>query len=101
MHWVEELSIREIARRTGLHRKTIRRALRSPEPPRYRRAPKPSKFDPHRDEIARLLRDHEGITNTRIRELIAEDGYEGGKTILRRLVAAIGSPRRVAQSVAH
>ena len=37
MDRVEELSIREIARRTGLHRKTIRRALRSPEPPRYRR----------------------------------------------------------------
>jgi transposase len=82
MHGVEELSIREIARRTGLHRKTIRRALRSPEPPHYRRAPKGSKLDPHRDEIARLLRDNEGITNTRIRELIAEDGYEGGKTIL-------------------
>ena len=82
MDRVEELSIREIARRTGLHRKTIRRALRSPEPPRYRRAPKPSKLDPHREEIARLLRDHDGITNTRIRELIEEDGYEGGKTIL-------------------
>ncbi|MGH2992082.1 MAG: IS21 family transposase [Solirubrobacterales bacterium] len=82
MHRVEELSIREIARRTGLHRKTIRRALRSPQPPRYRRTPKPSKLDPHREEIARLLRDHDGITNTRIRELITEDGFEGGKTIL-------------------
>ena len=82
MHRVEGLSIREIARRTGLHRKTIRRALASPEPPRYRRAAKPSKLDPHREEIARLLRDHEGITNTRIRELIEEDGYRGSKTIL-------------------
>ncbi len=33
MHRVEGLSIREIARRTGLHRKTIRRALAAPEPP--------------------------------------------------------------------
>lgn len=30
---VEDLSQREIQRRTGLHRKTTRRALRSPEPP--------------------------------------------------------------------
>jgi transposase len=82
MHRVEGLSIRAIARRTGLHRKTIRRALASPEPPRYRRAPKPSKLDPHRNEIARLLRAHDGITNTRIRELIEDDGYRGSKTIL-------------------
>jgi transposase len=53
-----------------------------PEPPRYRRPPAPSKLDPHRAEIARLLRKVEGITHTRIRELIEEDGYSGGKTIL-------------------
>jgi hypothetical protein len=82
MHFVEGLAIKEIARRTGRDRKTIRRAIRSPEPPRYRRPPAPSKLDPHRAEIARLLRKVEGITNTRIRELIEEDGYSGGKTIL-------------------
>ena len=31
----EGLAIREIRQRTGLHRETIRRALRSPAPPRY------------------------------------------------------------------
>lgn len=82
MHRVEGLSIREISRRSGLHRKTIRRALQSAEPPRYQRQPKPSKLDPHRGEIVRLLKEHDGITNTRIRELIGEDGYSGGKTIL-------------------
>ena len=35
MHRVERLSIREISRRTGLHRKTIRRALAAEAPPRY------------------------------------------------------------------
>lgn len=82
MHFVEGVAIKEIARRTGRDRKTIRRALRGDEPPRYRRAPAPSKLDPHRDEIALLLRDVEGITNTRIRELIEESGYRGSKTIL-------------------
>src|SRR5690349_24666457 len=38
LHFVRKLSIHEIHRRTGLHRETIRRALRSDEPPRYRRA---------------------------------------------------------------
>lgn len=82
MHFVEGFSIKAIARRTGRDRKTIRRAIRSPEPPGYRRPPGGSKLDAHREQIARLLRDVEGITNTRIRELITEAGYEGSKTIL-------------------
>ena len=82
MHFVEKLSIKEIARRTGRDRKTIRRAIRSDEPPRYRRPPRPSKLDPFKEEVARLLRAEPRITNTRIRELIAELGYEGSKTIL-------------------
>jgi transposase len=79
MHFVEGLTIKEIARRTGRDRKTIRRAIRCSEPPRYRRPPVASKLDPHRDQIVRLLRDVEGITNTRIRELIEEAGYRGGR----------------------
>ena len=39
MHEVEGLSIREIARRTGHDRNTIRRALRRQGPPVYRRPP--------------------------------------------------------------
>ena len=83
MHFVEGLAIKEIVRRTGRDRKTVRKAIRSNEPPRYERAVRAcSKLDPHREQITRLLRDVEGITNTRIRELILEAGYEGGKTIL-------------------
>jgi transposase len=82
MHFVEGLSIKAIARRTGRDRKTIRRAIRSPEPPGYSRPPGGSKLDPHREQIAALVRDVEGITNTRIRELITEAGYQGSKTIL-------------------
>jgi transposase len=51
------LSIKEIARRMGRDRNTIRRALRSEEPPRYRRAERPSKLGPFREEIHRLLRE--------------------------------------------
>jgi hypothetical protein len=38
MHRVERLSIREISRRTGLHRRTVRRALAAETPPKYERA---------------------------------------------------------------
>lgn len=82
MHFVEGLSIKGIARRTGRDRKTIRKAIRSGEPPGYQRAAVGSKLDPHREQIAVLLRDMQGITNTRIRELITEAGYQGSKTIL-------------------
>jgi transposase len=50
MHFVAGLSIKEIARRTGRDRNTIRRAVRSQQPPRYARAPRPSKVDPFREQ---------------------------------------------------
>jgi hypothetical protein len=48
MQFVERLSIKEICRRTGRSRLTIRRAVRSEGPPRYQRAPVASKLDPTR-----------------------------------------------------
>jgi transposase len=82
MHFVAGLSIKEIARRTGRDRNTVRKALRSSEAPRYRRPPRPSKLDPFREEIHRLLREEPRLPGTRVRELIAEQGYAGSKTIL-------------------
>jgi transposase len=54
MHFVGGVSIKEIARRTGRDRNTVRRALRAERPPGYRRAPAESKLDPVREEIHRL-----------------------------------------------
>lgn len=83
MKLVDDLSIREIERRTGLHRKTIRRALASPEPPAYSPRPKrPSKLDPHRARIEELLEDDATLSGVRILEEIQLDGYDGGQTIL-------------------
>jgi transposase len=79
---VEGLSIHEIARRTGHDRNTVRRALRREGPPRYRRPPRPSKLDPFKDEIHRLLRADPKIPGKRIRELIEPLGYDGSKTIV-------------------
>jgi transposase len=81
MHRVEGRSIREISRRTGLHRETIRRALASDDPPRYRRAPGPSKLDPFRPWIEEQLRADPEIPAKRLRELAEQLGYRGGKTI--------------------
>jgi transposase len=82
LHFVRGLSIREIHRRTGLHRDTIRRAVSSDEPPRYERAPSGSKLDSVKEEIHRLLRADPRLPGQRVRELIAQLGFDGGKTIV-------------------
>lgn len=104
LHFVDGVSIREIRRRTGLHRETIRRALAAKRPPAYRRAKAPSKLDPFKEEIERLLRSDHRMPGTRIRELIAELGYEGGKTILDdhlREVRPRFAPRRTYQRTVY
>jgi transposase len=82
LHFVRKLSQREIHRRTGLHRDTIRRALASEAPPKYVRAGRGSKLDPFKDEIGRLLSDDPGLPGVRVGELIESLGWVGGKTIL-------------------
>jgi transposase len=81
MRHVERLSLREIHRRTGLHRDTIRRALASEVPPRYCRAPSGSKLDLFKGWIEEQLRADPRFPSKRLRELAQELGYEGGKTI--------------------
>ena len=53
-HFVRGVAIKELARRYGIDRNTVRRALRSDRPPGYERPPRPSKLDPFKDEIHRL-----------------------------------------------
>ncbi len=81
-HFVRGVGIKELARRFGVDRGTVRRALRSEAPPVYRREPAPSKLEPFRDEIHRLLRKDPQLSGVRVRELVAPLGYDGGKTIV-------------------
>jgi len=87
MKQVEGLSQREIRRRTGLHRDTIRRALASGEPPRYGPRPKrPSKLEAFLPTIEELLADEPTLSAVRIREEIDKLGYGGSMTILNMLL---------------
>ena len=81
-HFVRGVSIKELMRRTGLARNTIRVALRSSEPPAFRCPERPSKLDPFKAEICELLRVDGGMPGVRVRELIEPLGYDGGKTIV-------------------
>jgi len=82
MHFVLGVSIKEIARRTGRDRNTIRTALRSLTAPKYSRPSPVSKLDPFKDEIHRWLKADAKLTGQRIRELIEPLGFDGGKTIV-------------------
>ena len=81
-HFVRGVSIKELARRSGMSRNTVRAALRASEPPVYRRERAGSKLDPFKDEIHRLLKRDAALTGQRIRELIVPLGFDGGKTIV-------------------
>lgn len=102
MSEVEKLSIKEITRRTGHSRNTVRRALRDPTPPRYERPKRPSKLDPYKPEIHRLVRDKSPITSERIREEVTELGYTGGRSIcdayIREIRPVICPPRTYQQT---
>jgi hypothetical protein len=87
LHFVKGLSQREIRRRTGLHRDTIRKAINSTEPPVYRRAAAGSKLDPFKEEICRLLRDNPRLPGVRIRETAGAARLHGLKDGRRRLLS--------------
>ncbi len=65
------VSLKELARRTGLARNMVRSALRADAPPGFRcDAKRPSKLDPFKDEIHALLRRDPKLPGVRVRELI-------------------------------
>jgi transposase len=102
-HFVGGVSIKELARRTGMSRNTIRSALRSSTAPSYSRPSAGSKLDPFKDEIHRLLKADPRMPGQRVRELIAPLGYMGGKTIvddyLRRVRPLFDPPRTFQRTI--
>ena len=105
LHFVRGLSQREIRRRTGLHRDTIRRAIKSDEPPAYRRAPSGSKLDPFKAEIHRLLNEDSKLPGVRVRELLEPLGCTAGKSVvddyLREVRPLFAPPARTFQRTAY
>ncbi len=105
LHFVKGLSQREIRRRTGLHRDTIRKAINGTAPPIYRRAPAGSKLDPFKDEIHRLLKDDHRLSGVRVRELLEPLGCTASKTVvddyLREVRPLFAPPPRTFQRTVY
>ncbi|SFP69718.1 hypothetical protein SAMN05444406_102125 [Caldicoprobacter faecalis] len=88
-------SICPIAKETGLSRNTVRKYLRADGIPQRKPHPKrESKLDPYKDTIQQMI--NSGIFNCEvIYERIKEEGYTGGRTILRDYVRPFRPPRQV------
>ena len=82
----ERMSISEIARVVGCSRNTVKRALASDEPPRYRRRPAGSVVDAYEPRIRELLRAYPSMPATVIAERI---GWPHSIRTLRDRVALL------------
>ena len=89
------VSQREIARRLGMNRRTVRRLVEADEPPRYERAPAGSMLDPLEPVIRRLIEEWPQIKAPRVTELLRDDyGYAGSVDLVRKRMAML-RPRAV------
>lgn len=84
LHRSEGLGIKAIARKKGISKNTVRRALRSDEVPRYQRAPAGTIADAAEPEIRRYLQLDATIPASVIAERI---GWDRSMTVFRAKVA--------------
>jgi transposase len=89
LHKVEQMSKRGIAKRLGIHRDTVTRALECDGPPTYQRAARGSILDPYKPKIHALLAENPDLTSVRIFEIIQGERYPGKLSILRAFVRKI------------
>src|SRR6202521_1864813 len=83
-HYRDHFSIREISRRTGLSRNTVRKYLRSDTvEPKFNITDRPSKLDPYADKLSHMLRQEAGKsrkqkrTTKQLHADLATLGYDG------------------------
>jgi len=86
LHRSEGVPIKEIARRLGVARNTVRAALAADEPPKYVRAAKGSAVDVFEPSIRALLAEYPTMPATVIAERI---GWTRSLTVLKDRVRVI------------
>ena len=86
LHKADGLSIKEIARRLGVARNTVRSAVRSEAPPSYQRQGRGSAVDAFEPAIRELLSEFPRMPATVIAERV---GWSAGRTVLQQRVAEL------------
>lgn len=90
----EGVSKRQIMRETGMHWETLKKILEHASPPGYQRnkSPKKPKIDPYLDRIRQIIEQDKLVhkkqrhTAKRIWEVLQEQGFAGGYTIVKDAV---------------
>jgi transposase len=93
-------SIRQIARDLGISRKTVRRYLRCPDPPRYvRTKTRPSLLDPYKDYLRSRVEKLPEIPATVLLREIRARGYPGQITLIKDFIRPIRAEKRRLQEL--
>lgn len=89
------LNVQQIANALGLDWRTVAKWINKPRFEQRATSARPSKLDPFKDYIQRLLEKHP-YTTKQIFQRLQEQGYTGGYTIVIEYVAKVRPPRREA-----
>lgn len=89
---VEKLSKSAIAKRLGVHRWTVRRALASPSgppPDLPRRGAEPGKLEAFKDYLRQRLQDYPELSGKKLLLEIRRRGYAGGYTVAKEFLRTL------------
>lgn len=93
----EGQSIRKIAQRLRISRDSVARYLADPNRPKPV-IERPSKLDPFKSEIVRLLDIDPGVSSQVIRQRLLPLGFDGGNTIIKDYLRTVRPPIRAKQA---
>ena len=93
----QDVSLRQLERETGIHRKTLRKIRDNSQPPGYQRANpvEKTKIGPYLKRIKAIIESDKQMpkkqrhTAKKILEILQSDGFEGGYTIVKDAVREI------------
>jgi transposase len=87
----EGLTIKQIVRKTGLSRNTVRRVLRGEHPMKMRLGQRASKLEPFKGYLRERFEQY-ALSAVRLHPEIAAMGYEGSIQTVRRFLAELRGP---------
>lgn len=85
----EGLTCRAIARRLGIHRRKVRKALASETVPKTKRSRRASIIDEHRGWIMAKLQLYPELSAARLHHMLRDQGFTGSYTLVREAVAQL------------
>ena len=83
----EGLSIRAIAKRLGVHRRKVRKALNSKQLPNRIGRPRGSIIDEHRGWLLAKLQQYPELSAAKLHSILKEQGFKGGYSVVKKAVA--------------